>query len=52
MKRELILAIVCAVIMLGALILGRTMQEILNVFLGIILLWLLFSRKDEGGRDV
>lgn len=52
MKRKLILAIVCAVIMLGALILGRTMQEILNVLLGIILLWLLFSRKDEGGRDV
>ena len=52
MKREMILAIVCAVIMLGALILGRTMQEILNVLLGIILLWLLFSRKDEGGRDV
>ena len=52
MKRELILAIVCAVIMLGALILGKSMQEILNVLLGIVLLWLLFSRKDEGGRDV
>lgn len=52
MKRELIFTIVCAVIMLGALILGRTMQEILNVLLGIVLLWLLFSRKDKGGRNV
>lgn len=52
MKRELILAMVCAVIMLGALILGRSMQEILNVLLGMVLLWLLLSCKDEGGRDV
>ena len=51
MKRELILAIVCAVIMLAALTLGRSIQEILNVLLGMVLLWLLLSHKDEGGRE-
>lgn len=51
MKYELILAMICAVIMMAALILGRSIQEILNVLLGVVLLWLLLSHKDEGGRE-
>lgn len=46
MKRDFLIALCAAVLMMGALILGRSLQEILIVLLGIVFVWL----KRSGGK--
>lgn len=46
MKKEFFIALGAAVLMMSALILGRSLQEILIVLLGIVFVWL----KRSGGK--
>lgn len=55
MKRDFLMACLMGIFMMAALVLGRSIQDILIVLLIALLLWLLKGNdeeKDDGGSAV